>query len=118
MLDVFSIARVGDQVEGGYRPVEVDPADLYPATIAHIRGRLATASVPDGALKQEWDQALSIPTDAWEAALVDGSALTGSAREQRAAALEIARRWFTEVLHQAIGGPMQLKITRDLTYKL
>lgn len=118
MLDVFSIARVGDLTADGYRQVVADPADLYPAAIAHIRSRLQTASVPDGALRQEWDTALTLPTDAWEAALVDGSALVGPAREARAAALECARRWFTEVLHQAIGGPMQLKITKDLTYKL
>lgn len=119
MLNVLSVARVGDLNEAGYRAVEVDPADLYPQTIAHIRQRLLTESAPDGALRQEWDQALTLPRDAWDLALVAATDdMPAPDRAARAAALEIARRWFTEVLHQAIGGAMQLRITRDLTYKL
>lgn len=113
MLNVFSAARIGDVSEDGYVQAEVDPADLYPATIAHIRDRLATSSIPDGALRQEYDAARRVPDAAWDAALSPGAG-----NPDRADALEIARRWFTEVLHQAVGRPMRLRITRDLTYKL
>ena len=118
MLNPLTIARVGDLDAAGYRAVEADPADLYPQTIAHIRQRLAANSAPDGALKQEWDAALQIPQAAWEVALLPKGQVNESAHALRAAALEIARRWFTEVLHQAVGGPVALRITRDLTYKL
>lgn len=113
MLNVFAAARIGETTEDGYVQVEVDPADMYPATIAHIRSRIASSSVPDGALKQEYDAAKLVPESAWDMALVPDAG-----NPDRAAALEIARRWFTEVLHQAVGAPMRLRITRDLTYKL
>lgn len=111
MLNVFASARHNGALPDGYESYTIAPADLYPPTIAHIRAVLASGSAPDGALRQEYDQAVTIPDAAWDAAL------DGSAHPQRAAALTIARRWYTESLHRAVGGPIHLHITRDLAYK-
>ena len=119
MLNVLELAKVGELTDDGYVSVRVEPHKIYPPTIAHIMGVLESASPPDGALRQEYDAALALPDEAWDYALAGAeTADIDNARELRAQALEIARRWFTEMLHRAVGAPMHLHILRDERYTL
>lgn len=121
MLDVLKISRLGELGEDGYQAVEVDPADLYPKTIAHIVGLVNSDAQVSGPLAIELASARALPAEAWADALIARSDFDDSQiseLDQRRQALEIARRWYTEMLHQAIGGPISIRITRDLDYKL
>lgn len=114
-----------------------DPDDVYPAVIQYLRDdpewRLLAAE-PDSTLtrfilegssnaataqfilmaRQTVMEALHIPTDDWELALAPRSAFTERERgklKRREAALEVARRFFTEALHQAVGQAILLHLT-------
>jgi hypothetical protein len=105
---------------------EVAAADLYPAAVAEITAALKANKAPAKFLDTEgtpnpmrmyWDDALKIGADAFDLALVphkDAVAMSDAQKAKRNAALECARKWFTELLHQSIKcQPMNLKITAD-----
>lgn len=98
----------------------VHPGVLYPDTIAHVREIVQAQREPThSALKQLYDEALLLPADVWSWALVDRDAVEAAHVADRAAALEIARRWATELLHQTVGGvPMAIRILADPRYRL
>ncbi len=115
MLNVFAIARVDEQADGRKRFV-VSPDDLYPAAIEHVKGVLERGARPDGALGILYDQGERLPAEAWAWAMKPCNEFAQAEPEAvaaRAAALEVARLWFTEMLHQGIGQePMTLHIER------
>ena len=118
MLNVFEIAvRVDPTNEGFENRFDIDPAKMYPATIAHIVGVLEKQAMPDGALQQEYPKAAALPAAAWEAALVSKDECTPEEIGVRAEALQIARRWFTEMLHRAVGGSLNPHFTKDEKYR-
>ena len=108
----------------------VKPGDAYPKTIAHIRERIANAAPPDryisvgGSIRENplltlYGRALEVPAQSWDHALEPGDNYPPKARANRAEALEVARLWFTEELHQKLDyAPMGLHILRDERYKL
>lgn len=97
-----------------------DPSELYPAAIAHVRRIVEQELLPNHpALEQLYLQAKALPAEAWDLALLDKDNVEEALYEIRAAALEIARQWATELLHQLIGGgPMAIKIPKDLRFRL
>jgi hypothetical protein len=96
----------------------VDPNDLYPAALAHVHTALGFDK-PDGALAQEWDAGQMLPPDIWaRAARESREDFDDEGLAARAAALEIARRWFTELLHKANGQPIGLHIEKDERWRL
>lgn len=120
MLDVLKISRLGEVNADGYQLVAVDPADLYPAAIAHVVEVMKSGASVSGPLAIELAAARALPDDAWANALIARSDFDDSQTleiDQRRQALEIARRWYTEMLHQAIGAPISIRITRNLDYK-
>jgi len=103
---------------------EIAGAELYPATIDEIQACLGVGKGPakfadtegtPNALHQYWTEAQRLGTGAFELARMRYDQCGGLSPEQkkaRNAALECARKWFTEVLHQSVGGqPMGLHIT-------
>lgn len=69
--------------------------------------------------------AKKLPQAAWEMALqpmtdeTGAFLLPGENRMVRAAALECARKLFTELLHQMTGGgPMSIRLSKDVTYRI
>jgi len=120
MLDLFAIAKQVEPTQEGYDlRFEVDPDVLYPAALEHVVAALGRQR-PAEPLGQLWDagQALKpvladvltwtkTPRDQFQGA--DDAAMIAA----RARLIEIARLWFTELLHQAVGGaPMNVRILK------
>ena len=99
MLDVFAIAKKVEPTQAGYDlRFEIDPDKLYPAALAHVAEAIDRARPPEP-LGQLWDAGRLVGAQAF------ADAVTGKPGDRaRAAALEVARLWFTELLHQAVGG--------------
>jgi hypothetical protein len=88
--------------------------DALPATVAEITRRLQLDLPPTGALLQEYATARRLPAEAWEYALRPERKTPAEGQAPRAVAMNTARRWFTEQLHQEIGGrPMAVRWTMD-----
>ena len=117
MLDVFKIAK---QVERDDDRVgfEVEPREMYPEAIAHVV-EATGGPRPGGVLGTYWDRAKQLPPAAWELALRTRDECDAEQLAARAEALEIARLWFTEMLHAAINHkPMGLHILKDELWRL
>jgi hypothetical protein len=94
------------------------PEDSPPQVKAAVRS-WATDRSP--IVRMYLPKAMTLPKDAWEAALAPASdAMASEQREARAEALELARMWFTELLHVSIEyKPMSIQILAgDYTYRL
>ena len=108
----------------------VDPAKVYPKTIAEIKRVLEQEELPpryiqsggeirDNPLLRLFRMAKEVPVQAWDHALEPGDTYPPKAREQRRKALELARLWFTEVLHQETDyAPMGVHVLKDERYRL
>lgn len=117
-MNVMEIARPEKRDDGRLGFV-VEPGEMYPATVDHIVTRLKVQARPGGALTVLYDQASQLPVEAWQWALRPLADCPAGAREARAEALEIARLWFTETLHQAVSQQaIGLHILKDETYRL
>lgn len=124
MLDPLTIAQPIESV-GGRQSFVVEPSMLYSAMVAHIRAGLTAG--PFGLFANEdvrtgyVAQAMALPEEAWDLVLQPATeAMPPADRQLRAEALRIARKWFQERLHQAIGGngtPLFLRITKDPAYR-
>lgn len=106
IMDIFNI--VTEDTQRNQREKErnwfiANPAELYPAAIAHIQDRLAAGDPGDGIIRSQYYPAAAVlPPRAWELALTPRAEVSAKDIELRAQALEIARRWFTELLHRAL----------------
>jgi hypothetical protein len=110
--------------------VAVAPKDLYSKTVAHIKAVLKEGKAParyidvGGEIRQNplvelYGRAVRVPEQSWDHALEPGDNYPPKARTNRAEALEVARLWFKEVLHQQIDyKPLGLHITKDERYRL
>jgi len=114
---------------------KVAPGKLYPAMLRHIeevlelrQAQLAAHSV-DGALVPLWNAANALPRDAWQWARLPKHKCPETYAPFRVRALEIARLWFTELLHREHSGilhpaegqamkPMGIHLLRDDDWKL
>lgn len=137
MFNIFDFAIKSDRpdlVAQGYAPYEVDPATVYPATIARIQAVLESGELPQELIDTApidpriapaqgaqllINEALKVKHEGWTNALLPRQQFTKKSEiEARALALEVARRWFTRALHLAAGQPVGLQILKDETYKL
>jgi hypothetical protein len=111
--------RISEQAASQIRDwFNIDPGDLYPPALAHVKEALAFDK-PDGALAQEWDHAQMLPPDIWDRAATEAREdFDDEGLAARAEALEIARRWFTELLHRSVGAPLGLHVTKDERWRL
>jgi len=120
--EILEIIESGDirsatQVLGD-RAVADLPEDYPPQVKAAVRD-WATDRSP--IVRMYLPKALSLPEDAWESALSSASDdMPAEQRSARAEALEVARAWFTELLHVSIEyKPMSIQILAgDYTYRL
>lgn len=101
---------------------EIEPGVLYPAAVEHIKECLAQNIRGDGVIKDVYfPQAQALPAEAFALALTPRGDVDAGDLETRAQALELARVWFTEMLHRAVGGDgtqMRLHILKDEAYRL
>lgn len=127
MIDATKYTRAG-QMSDGSPGLEIDTATAYPAAIADLRkwagkriemadaweylvargmdqkAAINAAGAVAGALQLSADAAGRLPADAFDLALKPLADIDPARRADRAAALECARLWFTELLHAAQGG--------------
>ena len=94
---------------------EITPDALYPAALAEVQAKIAlddaayrawTTTLPEQTamfLRTLRTEAKRLPADSWALALQSKADVPAERHADRAAALEIARRWFTEVLHYQCG---------------
>jgi len=139
MIDLSKLAVKTEPSEaaaaltGAHVGFVVKPSEIYPAMIAEIKAILGDDKLaPDkfldlkgtpNPLRMYYDEAKSLGADGMDLALVphaETSDLKASGKIDRNRALECARKWFTELLHQSIGGkPMGLRIlAEDKAFKL
>lgn len=134
-MNIRDYAKTDDR--GRYAVV---PGEIYPATIGWItsnRDALAEAlAQPDAVLitralngdtlaafvvraRQNVTEALAVPVMGWQLAVVPRSQVVDDDVALRARALETARRFFTEMLHQSVGGgALHIRILKDEAWKL
>lgn len=93
----------------------VEPAQLYPAAIADLIEVVEAGRQPSHpALIAPYHRAKALGAGGLRLALVARAQCPPDDLTIRAEALEVARLWFTEKLHQAIDhAPMGLHITKD-----
>ena len=125
-------ADAAAEMVGAHIGFEAKPSEMYPAMIAHIKELLASGKGPAKYLDLEgsqnplimyWDEAKKIGAGGMDLALVPYSqavSMDDVGKKLRNAALECARKWFTELLHQSIGNKaMGLRIlAEDRAFKL
>ena len=109
---------------------KIEPGRVYPAILRHIEEALDREAVaPDGALAPLWSAAGRLPREAWQWARIPKHRCPAEDAPFRAQALEIARLWFTELLHREHSGtlhpregeamrPLGVHILRDDDWKL
>jgi hypothetical protein len=142
-VDLEKLTTEVKAVQPRARRFEVEPSEMYPAALADVQVALEENRAVSGALVlykhratqlaveavaswQENDDFIltrtvkHVDTKAWELALLPRDSITDArAVEIRAEALEIARLWFTERLHQFINhAPMELHILKDDDWRL
>ncbi len=123
-MNVFEYA-VPEKREGADREwYAIEPGKMYPAMIAEIQDVLATGRAVPASLALHRNEAQALPEFAWGLALKPRSEFNGpepavtDLLKLRAEALNVARRWFTEMLHTAIGyKPMCVHILKDPDWK-
>ena len=106
-MDIFKIAI--EDTERNQRQSErnwfvVDPGEMYPAMVEFIQAQIAERETNDGIIRsQYYPAAKALPAEAWKMALIPRQEMTRKTDiEARATTLEIARLWFTELLHRAL----------------
>lgn len=102
---------------------EITPSVAYPRMIEYIRNVLSGYEYVPANYFNLKNMAAQVTDAGWKFALssanIDLSVLNDGERSQRAQALEIARLWLTELLHQSVGQQgMYLHIAADKLWKL
>lgn len=136
-FDAKSLATIEDRPKDEYTWYAVDPGIIYPATIERIVTVLTFNVYPeelnDPATHPQIDSraagriilnaAAEIPAKGWTDALKPRDTFDNlkdaEAVKVRAAALDIARRWFTQALHVQEGGdgtPLGIHILENKPY--
>lgn len=141
MIDATKYTKPGTMSDGS-PGLEIDTAAAYPAAIADVRqwaGRkievadaweflvargmdakdaINAAAAVANALQLSADAAGRLPADAFDLALKPLADINPARRTDRAAALEVARLWFTELLHASQGGgPMAIRWIKAEAFK-
>lgn len=116
-MNLIDIARpVPDPTGEGRMGFEVDAGTLYPRAVDDLKEcvEYCQAPVEGSPLLTYYRQARLLNDSAWEVAMGPKPEGDGFERQTRATVLELARLWFTELLHESIGHvPMYLRIVKD-----
>ena len=119
--DILSLVKIEKRDDPDGRTwYAVDPDIVYPATIKRIQAVLKSSEIPQelvdpaspievdprGVARLYLSDASRVPADAWKLALIPRGEFDqdSPALGDRAFALEVARRWFTQALHVQTGG--------------
>lgn len=107
-------------VQPGARRFEIEPSEMYPVVLTDLQNAVKTNRVVSAALETYKTQAAQLDPEAWKLATVPRGELSSpAALIVRSRALELARRWFTEHLHQFIDhAPLELHILKDKDWRL
>lgn len=114
-MNLVGIARrVDDPTGNGREGFEVVTDELYPAAIEDLREAVQYGVEPKpGPLLNYYRAALALPDEAWECAIMTKAGLAEDKRRLRATVLEVARLWFTELVHETVDHrPMYLRIRK------
>jgi len=100
----------------------VDPEAMYLAMADHIQAGLASGAWSRDDHRAGYiAQATALPAEAWDLMLQPYDEVQHAEnRVLRATAMRIARKWFQELLHEAIGGDgvfLSLRILRNPAYR-
>lgn len=129
-FDPLAYAVEAGQADG-YNVFEIDPAEVYPAVIAHIVEVVSGAEEPTElvdvnptfgvdpylAARSYTSKAKALPASAFDLALVDRDDVSDADVELRAAALELARLWFTRALKN-LKAPVFIRIKNRPAFRL
>jgi hypothetical protein len=132
MINVKEFVTVEEHPDRDFPTFAIKPTEMYPAMIAHIKEALVEGKGPSRFLDLEgtlnplcmyWDEAKILGTAGMDLGLVPHAQTVdfdAKDKARRNVALECARKWFTELLHQSIGGkPMGVHIlAEDYSFKL
>lgn len=105
---------------GGAVRFVVKPGQMYPAAVADLQDAVESKRSVEGTLlKMYLETAARLPDRAWDVALVPRAQVRNGDVEMRRGVLELARMWFTELLHRSVDNvPMELKILKDVDWRL
>ena len=111
---------------GKYDSFDAEPSIIYPAAIAELTDLLAHPEKRSNTESERFylRKAERLPEEAWALVDWDASPVNGASELKpddlvlRAKALEIARLYFTAMLHQQHGSSIHLHILKDPKYKL
>lgn len=119
-MRVDSLVTEVQAVQLGTRRFQVEPSVMYPAALADLQNAVETNRATSTALGTYKAQAGRLDSEAWGLALVArGEVSSSAALLVRSQALELARLWFTEHLHQHIDyGPLEIRILRNDDWRL
>lgn len=119
-MDLEKLTTEVEAIQPGARRFEVKPSKMYPAAIADLRAALEENRAVSGALVMYKGQAGRVDAEAWGLALMSRESMTSQAAiATRMIALDLARLWFTEYLHQSINhAPLELRILKDDDWRL
>lgn len=114
----FAVEVTPVQLEA--RRFQVKPSMMYPAALADLQDALETNRTVSTALETYKVQGAQLDPEAWGLALtVRGELTSRAALLARSRALELARLWFTEHLHQLIDhGLLEIHILKDEDWRL
>ncbi len=127
------LAEPEKRADETYKWFAVEPAVIYPRTIARIQECLKTGELPQELVQPAVDvgpdprsvafdylsRARAIPYEAWAFATVSKERTPLDKQKMRAEALNIARLWYTQALHVANDmQPIGLHIKSDPDYKM
>jgi len=118
MYDPMTLCSLEPRAGYDFKWFAVEPAVMYPATIERVLDCLdgeAPTELGDAA-GSIMGMASQVPPAAWDLALSPAPEDKGL-REVRAAALEVARLWFTQAM-QVIHGTLGIHITKNEDYRL
>lgn len=121
-MEVLEIAKKLPDDPGDVVAFEVDPDDLYPASIADVKAEVAKGLNPRELpmhLEQHYIRARRIKAEDWDAGQIPFSECPPEKAKIRNEVLEVARLWFTAKLHHEAGKkPMRLHILKNENWRL
>lgn len=120
MMQLDELTTEVEAAQSDARRFEVEPSEMYPAALDDLRREADSSWFVSTARETYKQQAAQLPEEAWELALVPrGEVSSHAALVVRSQALELARLWFTECLHQHIDyAPLELRILGDADWRL
>lgn len=119
-MDLKHLTTEVESIQPSTRRFEVEPSEIYPAAVTDLLLALEEGRAVAGALAMYKAQARQVDTETWELAMLPRDSVTSPvAVAARATALELARLWFTETLHQSIDHvSMELCILKNADWRL